>query len=343
MVVVGGKFNLGRKIGLGSFGAVYRGSNDQGEDFAIKCEPLRTKHPQLLYESKLYKILAGQDGIPSVHWYGVQGDFSVMVMDLLGPSLEELFHACNKKFSLNTVLMLANRMISLVQTFHENNFLHRDIKPENMVMGRGAEANQVHIIDFGLAKKYRDARTHEHIPYREGKSFIGTARYASLRVHDGIEQSRRDDLEAVGYLLVYFLKGKLPWQGLQGKTKQEKYQKIGEKKGSVSVERLCQQMPPEFLAYLRYCRSLSFEETPDYDFLRNLFGDLFVREQFLDDLPFDWSGFRDTRSVAPACERDNGEPMPNLLIDVTQLASGQACGSMLPRQEVARPHCNEVR
>ena len=127
----------------------------------------------------------------------MQGDFNVMVMDLLGPSLEELFHACNKKFSLNTVLMLANRMISLVQTFHENNFLHRDIKPDNMVMGRGAEANQVHIIDFGLAKKYRDTRTHEHIPYREGKSFIGTARYASLRVHDGIEQSRLDSLTAL--------------------------------------------------------------------------------------------------------------------------------------------------
>ncbi|KAH1209412.1 Casein kinase 1-like protein 1 [Glycine max] len=237
---VGNKFRLGRKIGSGSFGEIYLGTNIQtNEEVAIKLENVKTKHPQLLYESKLYRVLQGGTGIPDVRWFGVEGDYNVLVMDLLGPSLEDLFNFCSRKLSLKTVLMLADHMINRVEFVHSKSFLHRDIKPDNFLMGLGRRANQVYCIDFGLAKKYRDSSTHQHIPYRENKNLTGTARYASMNTHLGIEQSRRDDLESVGFVLMYFLRGSLPWQGLKAGTKKHKYERISEKKVSTSIEALC--------------------------------------------------------------------------------------------------------
>jgi len=281
---------LGRKIGAGSFGDIYMGTNVQtGDEVAIKLESIKSKHPQLLYESKLYKILAGGIGVPNVHWYGVEGDYNVMVIDLLGPSLEDLFSFCNRKFGLKTVLMLADQMVNRVEYVHAKNFIHRDIKPDNFLIGLGKKANQVHVIDFGLAKKYRDSKAQQHIAYREGKNLTGTARYASINTHLGIEQSRRDDLEAVGYVLMYFNRGSLPWQGLKANGKKEKYEKIMEKKMSTPIEVLCKHFPSEFVTYLNYCRSLRFEDRPDYAYLRRLLKDLFFREGYQYDFVFDWT------------------------------------------------------
>lgn len=117
--------------------------------------------------------------------------------------------------------------------------MHRDIKPENFLLGRADKMDLVHVIDFGLSKRYCDAKTHEHIPYKDNKSLTGTARYASINAHRGIEQSRRDDLEAIGHMLFYFLRGNLPWQGLPAKTKDEKYRKIKEKKIETQIDTLC--------------------------------------------------------------------------------------------------------
>ncbi|PSS07337.1 Casein kinase 1-like protein [Actinidia chinensis var. chinensis] len=287
---IGNKFRLGRKIGSGSFGEIYLGTIIQtNEEVAIKLENVKTKHPQLLYESKLYKILQGGTGIPNMRWFGVEGDYNVLVMDLLGPSLEDLFNFCSRKLSLKTILMLADQMINRIEFVHSKSFLHRDIKPENFLMGLGRRANQVYAIDFGLAKKYRDSSTPQHIPYRENKNLTGTARYASMNTHLGIEQSRRDDLESLGYVLMYFLRGSLPWQGLRAGTKKQKYEKISEKKISTSIETLCRGYPTEFGSYFHYCHSLRFDDKPDYAYLKRIFRDLFIREGFQFDYVFDWT------------------------------------------------------
>ncbi|XP_048440413.1 casein kinase 1-like protein 10 isoform X1 [Pyrus x bretschneideri] len=321
--VIGGKFKLGRKIGSGSFGELYLGINVQtGEEVAVKLESVKTKHPQLHYESKLYMLLQGGTGVPHLKWFGVEGEYNVMVIDLLGPSLEDLFNYCNRKFSLKTVLMLADQLINRVEYMHSRGFLHRDIKPDNFLMGLGRKANQVYIIDYGLAKKYRDLQTHKHIPYRENKNLTGTARYASVNTHLGVEQSRRDDLESLGYVLMYFLRGRLhscpislnhqypvficflnftyltwlydyffslPWQGLKAGTKKQKYDKISEKKMLTPIEVLCKSYPSEFTSYFHYCRSLRFEDKPDYSYLKRLFRDLFIREGYQFDYVFDWT------------------------------------------------------
>ncbi len=138
-----------------------------------------------------------------------------MVMDLMGPSLEDLYKFCGGRFSLKTTLMVGYQMLGTIQRLHGKNYVHRDIKPENFLMGLGKKSHMVHIIDFGLAKRYRDSKTHQHIQYKENKNLTGTARYASVNAHLGIEQSRRDDLESIGYVLVYLANGTLPWQNLQ--------------------------------------------------------------------------------------------------------------------------------
>jgi len=168
------------------------------------------------------------------------------------------------------------------------------------------KGNQVHLIDFGLAKKYRDARTHQHIQYRENKNLTGTARYASINTHLGIEQSRRDDLESLGYVLMYFNRGNLPWQGLRAATKKQKYEKISEKKLSTKIDLLCKGFPEEFAMYLNYTRALRFDDKPDYAYLRKLFRDLYVREKYQYDHIYDWSIIKYERERAP--QSSLGEP-----------------------------------
>ena len=227
-------------------------------------------------------------GIPSVRWYGVEGDYNVMVIDLLGKSLEDLFNDSGRRLSLKSVLMLADMLLCRLEICHTKCYIHRDIKPDNFLMGRGSRRHMVYVIDFGLAKLFRDPRTHRHIPYREGKNLTGTARYASINTHMGIEQSRRDDLESLGYVLMYFLRGSLPWQGLKAYTKKQKYEKILERKISTSNEMLCKGFPSEFRSFFEHVRALRFDDRPDYDYLKRLFRELFFRKGFSYDNIYDW-------------------------------------------------------
>lgn len=286
---VGGHYHLKRRIGGGSFGEVYFGEDVQThEEVAIKLERTKTRTPQLIFESKIYLLFAGGINIPRLHWFGTESNFNVMVIDHLGKSLEDLFQLCHQKFTLKTVLMIAEQCLSALQFVHLKTFIHRDIKPDNFLIGSKNRSNQIFIIDFGLSKRYKDPKTNEHIKYASGKHLTGTARYASINALKGYEQSRRDDLEALGYCLIYFLKGKLPWMGIDAKTRDEKYEKIMEVKSSVSPEELCEGLPEEFAQYLNYVRDLRFFDDPDYSAYRAMFRNLFIKSGFVYDYQYDW-------------------------------------------------------
>ncbi|TEB26643.1 CK1/CK1/CK1-G protein kinase [Coprinellus micaceus] len=296
--IVGVHYRVGKKIGEGSFGVIFEGTNLlNSQTVAIKFEPRKAEAPQLRDECRSYRILAGCTGIPQIYHFGQEGLHNILVIDLLGPSLEDLFDMCGRKFSIKTVCMAAKQMITRVQTIHEKNLIYRDIKPDNFLIGRPGTkgSNIIHMVDFGMAKQYRDPKTKQHIPYRERKSLSGTARYMSINTHLGREQSRRDDLEALGHVFMYFLRGSLPWQGLKAATNKQKYEKIGEKKQTTPIKELCEGFPEEFAIYLNYVRKLGFEETPDYDFLRELFTKVLRSSGDVEDGVFDWNMLNDGR------------------------------------------------
>ncbi|XP_030373510.1 casein kinase I [Scaptodrosophila lebanonensis] len=287
-IIVGGKYQLISRIGNGSFGELYRAIALQNDErVAVKLESSSVKHPQLPREAKIYSILRGGVGFPQIRHYGTEGVYNVLVLDLLGPTLEDLLNFCERSFSMKTTLMLADQILARVEYVHMNCLLHRDIKPENFLMGLGRQRTRVFMIDFGLAKKFYSPRTQQHISYNEKHDLVGTARYASMHAHYA-EQGRRDDLESVGYLLLYFVRGFLPWQGIKADTRLQKYEKIAESKSNTPLTALCAGLPFEFYMYMKYCRTLHFAEQPDYMYLRQLFKVLFRNQNMLYDYLYDW-------------------------------------------------------
>ena len=272
---VGGKFRLIQKINKGCYSEIWKAMNIEDKDLvAVKIEKNKCNQHDIHREARVYEVLGGGHGISDLHWSGLENDESVIVLDLLGPSLESLVRQY-KTLPLLTVLKLGMGLLDQISYIHSKNIIHRDLKPDDILL-ENKHSDKVYIIDFGLARSYKD-HSQEHIAYAEGKKFVGTARYASVNSHLGIQLSRRDDLEMLGYLLIYLVKGQLPWQSIRAYTKKEKYDKITEKKLSTMINILCQGIPSEFSRYMEYVRSLRFEERPEYMHLKYLFRDLYRR------------------------------------------------------------------
>ncbi|KAM5221091.1 casein kinase I-like [Ctenodactylus gundi] len=287
--VVGDKYRLIRKIGAGSFGEVYLAFNiTTGEEVAVKLERKSRGTSSLILESEVYSTLQGGVGIASVLWHGQNKNFNIMVMDRLGPNLESVFHFRSQKFSLKTVLMLADQMIARVEFLHSKSLIHRDLKPDNFAIGIGKNSDTVFLIDYGLAKQYIDSETGQHMPYRDDITLNVIAPFASINTHLGVEQSRRDDLESIGYILLYFIRGGLPWWGVKVASKKKSLD-VCEMMMSIPLEKLCEGYPEEFAVYLSYCRRLGFEETPDYTYVRQLFRNLFISLGYEYDYVWDWT------------------------------------------------------
>lgn len=283
------RFRLGSRIGNGSFGEIYQADDLlTGSAVAVKLERCRARHPQIVSEYNVYRLLGPACGVPAVYWCGADGEYQLMAMELLGPNLEDLLQYCDNVFSLKTVLMIGIQMVSRLEHMHGKGYVHRDIKPQNILMGCGRTANTVFLIDLGLAKPFRD-QSGLHLPLVKGLNLTGTVRYASINSHIGLEQSRRDDLEALGYLLIYFLKGGLPWMGIQVSSRASKEMMIMEQKVNIPLEILCSGLPVEFVTFIKYCRALQYHQDPDYDYLRGLLSYVFKANNFVADNLYDWT------------------------------------------------------
>ena len=298
------KYHCIRKIGQGSFGRIYEAVY-KNEKYALKFEPRKSEHNLLQNEAAIMNYLQGPN-IPSVKSFGFTTNYNILVMQLLGKSLEQLLEE-RKTFSLKTVCMLGYQMVTILEFIHEKHLLHRDVKPDNFAMGLDEFADNIYLIDFGLSKKYRSMKTLEQYPCVQNKQLTGTARYASINVLKGLEHSRRDDLESVGYILIYFLKGKLPWQKMNAKTREEKYKKILEKKLQISSKELYQGYPNEFVQFLDYIKNLDYYEKPNYDILRHLLNNVMQKQKYMFDYVYDWSSSMENlkRNIKNKMEQTN--------------------------------------
>ena len=289
------KYLIIKKLGEGSFGSIYS-AKENNDWYAIKFENKNKGQNLLENEAYIMSYLSGFR-IPFVQSFGYSGNYNVLVMELMGKSLEDLFENLpSKKMSIRCVCNIGYQMIEILEYIHNKHIIHRDIKPDNFIMGRGNKNKYLYLLDFGLAKKYRSSTTLKHYPLIQKKKLTGTARYASRNALDGITQSRRDDLESVGYVLMYFLRGRLPWQGITNNNKTERYAKILEIKKITSPEKLCFGYPKEFEEYVRYTRDLLYEQDPDYSYLKNLFVKVLKKEGYVIDYYYDWD--TDTITIA---------------------------------------------
>jgi serine/threonine protein kinase len=278
------KYTITRYISSGSFGDVFEARNKKTNELVALKIPVQNKErdgqKSLLDEAKIYKTISSpENGIANMKVTTCK-DRKIIVMDLLGPSLEFIV-ASRKKFGLKTVTYFAIQMIDIMKYIHSCGYIHRDVKPDNFVIG-SEDKKKLYCIDFGLAKRYL-RKNDEHIPFSQDRRFCGTARYASIAAHNNTEQGRKDDLESVAYILIYLFKGKLPWQGIKHKDKKERYRLIGEKKENLSEETLCEGMPREFCVFLKYVRSMDFDEKPHYSALKNMFSKLYQSRNYKTD------------------------------------------------------------
>ena len=303
------KYKVKKKLGEGAFGDVYLGQTIENNKYvAIKVEPRKIVKPILESEAFLLYSIAGL-GIPEVKSFGKVKNYNILVQPLLGKSLFDIFAENHKKMPVEDVCLIGKQIIERIQWVHSKYIVHRDIKPDNFLIGK-RDPNVIYLIDFGLSKKYRSSTTNKHIRFGFTGKLTGTVRFASANALRGGEQSRRDDIESIGYMLVYFLKQKLPWQGVTGNKKMERYLKIYKLKKNTTPEELCGRQFPEMIEYISYAKKLEFEQEPDYNYLIKLFNNMLKRYHNTNDqLVFSWIKLADLPNlknpINPATRRDS--------------------------------------
>uniref|UniRef100_A0A6C0KZ98 non-specific serine/threonine protein kinase n=1 Tax=viral metagenome TaxID=1070528 RepID=A0A6C0KZ98_9ZZZZ len=259
-MIIGNKYKLIKSIGEGAFGKIFSAENVRTREMvAIKSEPISTESKMLKYETKVYQYLGNRIGFPQVKWFGVENGRYFMAITLLGESLTSYKNNSNTQLSLANIFLICQKMVERLEYIHCKGLIHRDIKPDNFLF----KGEELYLIDFGLCKKYKRADG-EHIEERSNRTPLGTANFISVNVHCGIEPSRRDDIESVGYIILFMLlKDDLPWSKYNSSNHSEmSKEKIG----------ILEQKIPAFLKeYLIYCRTLKFDDTPDYSYLKKLF------------------------------------------------------------------------
>jgi serine/threonine protein kinase len=306
--LLAGRFHVIRELGAGSFGSVYLCvDGENGSEVALKAESRNSRVPQLKNEYQTYAQLIGGPGIAEILWVGADAKHNFIAMERLGPSLESIFAKTQNPFSMKTVLMIAEQTLTQIQYIHQRGYVHRDVKPDNLLVGSGSKSHVIHLIDFGISRLYRDPETGRHLEITGNQPLAGTVRYASVAALQGTEQSRRDDLESLGYSWIYLLRGDLPWQNLAADTK-SRIGKVLRMKMSYMPDGLCSGLPDEFLIYFRIVSRMRFTDEPDYAGLREMFRNLFLREGFVYDYVYDWT------EKAPAAGRPRMLKQPSCLL-----------------------------
>ena len=283
------EYKLLKKIGQGSFGSIYEAESLTSKKlYAIKLEDMK-QNQNILEEESIILSYLNMPRVPRIKSFGYKGTFIILVMELLGKSLDKIFNELpSKKMTLRCVCNIALQLLSILEIMHNNNVIHRDIKPGNIAIGIKEKSKYIYLLDFGLSKKYIDEKTNKHYNFEKNNKLIGNARYSSINALEGGTQSRRDDLESLGYLLLFFLLGRLPWQGYVSNSKEDKYYKITEIKKKTTAKELCENLPIQFEQYIIYTRNLKYEATPDYNYLKNLFHALLKQNNWPFDYYYDW-------------------------------------------------------
>ena len=284
------KYKVKKLITITHFSSIYEGINEKSkEPILIKLED-KTKNKLLENEACLLYYLRGF-GIPKFISYGKNNLFNILIEELLGPTLYQLWNLKENKieYRLKTICMIALQILDRLEYIHSKNIVHRDVKPNNLIIGR-KDKNVIYLIDFGFSGKYKSSRTGKHIKYQFKKLINGALKYLSINAIKGYEQSRRDDLESLGYMLIHLIMNHLPWLYIEDLEieKSEKIKQIYKSKLLTQPEILCKGLPEEFSQYIKYCRNLYFEQKPDYDYLRSLFNNILLKNQQKNDLNFYW-------------------------------------------------------
>ena len=284
------KYKPIEQISKGNYSLIYSGINiETNESVAIKLESRNIKEENQLLPNEIFYLykLRHSPGIVRIITTGRTKKFNILIEPLLGSTLYSLYLDHNKNFTLKDICLISIQCITRLESVHNKGIIHCDIKPENFSIGL-KDKRIIYLIDFGLSKKYRSDRTKRHIQFNITKTMCGTARYASMNALSGLQLSRRDDLESLSYMILYFLLKKLPWQGITAKNLEKRYKKIYDKKAELEKWDKFKELPTQIQNFVKYCRSLGFSQDPDYKLMKSYFYDLMNINNFFDDKNFSW-------------------------------------------------------